>query len=67
MPTDLDVFRAANTLIKRWGADAEIRAAEQADAILEKGSIAGQQFWLRVLKAIDELQRQDRSEDEALH
>ena len=67
MITDLEIYRAANQLVKRYGADAEFEAAKQADAMLEAGDIEGQGVWQRILAAVDELQRQKRSEGEPLH
>ncbi len=67
MITDLEIYRAANQLVKRYGEDAGIEAAKQADAMLEAGDIDGQQVWKRILRAVDELQRQKRSESEPLH
>ncbi len=41
MISDLDTYRSANLLIKRYGEDAPIEAAMRADAILEKGNLEG--------------------------
>ncbi len=38
MITDLEIYRAANQLVKRYGHDAEFEAAKQADAMLEAGT-----------------------------
>jgi hypothetical protein len=50
--TDLDVWRAANMLIKRHGAEAEIEAARLADAMLNRGDGQGHLLWLRIKRAI---------------
>jgi len=50
--SDLDIWRAANLLIKRHGADAEIMAAQRADEMLTAGDVEGQLVWKRILLAI---------------
>ena len=44
-------YRTANVLVKHYGEDATLEAAQRADAMLEKGSLDGQRVWKRVLKA----------------
>jgi hypothetical protein len=55
--SDLDIWRSANELIKQFGGTADIEAAARADALLEKGDLEGQQVWMRILKAVDKLQK----------
>ena len=56
MTTDIDIYRAANVLIKKRGAvEAEIEAAQRADAFLESGDMEGQSVWLRIMEAVKEL------------
>ena len=55
MITDLEIYRAANQLVKRYGPDAEFHAAERADAMLEACDIEGRRVWMQILKAVDEL------------
>jgi hypothetical protein len=38
---DPDIFRAAKLLIDRHGDDADIRAAERADELLDEGDTEG--------------------------
>ncbi len=57
MIPDLDIFRAANALVKRHGQDAPIETAMRADAMLEKGDPEGYAVWKRILRAVGELQR----------
>ncbi len=64
MTSDLDIYRTANVLVKHYGEDAALEAAQRADAMLEKGSLDGQRVWKRVLAAVDEIQRQEPREDE---
>jgi hypothetical protein len=37
MTSDLDIYRTANVLVKHYGEDAALKAAQRADAMLEKG------------------------------
>ena len=67
MVSDLDIFRAANVLIRQHGEDAALEAAQRADGTLEKGDMEGAAVWKRVLKAVEELQRKGRREGEAAH
>ena len=55
MISDLDIWRAANLLIRKHGADAELEAAKRADLMLEGGDRDGQLDWLRIRRAIVEL------------
>ncbi len=57
MTPDLDIYRAANVIIKQYGPDAPIHAAMRADAMLEKGDLDGYAVWRRVLRAVEVLQR----------
>ncbi len=55
MIPDLDIYRSANLLVKRHGADAPIYAATRADELLEKGDVDGYAVFRRVEKAVEEL------------
>jgi hypothetical protein len=52
-----DIWRAANLLLKRHGADAEVAAAMRADELLAGGDIEGCAVWKRILAAVTELSR----------
>lgn len=56
MVSDLDIYRAANLLVGRHGADAEVVAAQRADLMLDRGDRDGQLVWLRIKRAIGALQ-----------
>ena len=43
MISDLDIYRAANLLIKQHGAEAEFVAAQRADQMLDRGDVDGVQ------------------------
>jgi len=67
MTSDLDIYRTTNVLVKHYGEDAALEAAQRADAMLEKGCLAGQRVWKRVLAAVKEIQRQEAREGEAVN
>ena len=56
MIPDRDIWRAVNLLIRKHGAEAEIVAARRADEMLERGDCDGQLVWLRIGRALVELQ-----------
>jgi len=60
MISDLDIWRAANLLTQRHGADPEIEAAKCADQMLERGDLDGQVVWKRIRRAITALQAQPK-------
>ena len=56
MTPDIDIWRAATLLMKQHGENAEIVAAQRADLMLERGDPEGRLVWLRIRRAIAELQ-----------
>ena len=44
MTSDIDIYRTANVLVKHYGEDAILEAAQCADAMLEKGCLDGQRL-----------------------
>ena len=56
MISDVDIWRAANLLIRRHGEDAEVEAAKRADQMLDRGDLDGSAVWRRIRRAIVELQ-----------
>ncbi len=67
MIPDLDIYRAANLLVKRHGEDAPIEAAMQADAMLEAGDLDGYAVWKRILWAVGELRREEPTKGTIRH
>ena len=67
MTSDLDVYRSANELIKQYGDAANIDAAMRADELMDAGDMDGEAVWLRIVKAIEELQSEERPGDGAVH
>ena len=65
--SDLDVYRAANELIEQHGEDAPIHAAMRADELMATGDMEGVAVWKRIVKAIEELQSQERPDDAKVH
>ena len=55
MISDRDVWQAAVLLVKRYGDDAMLEAAERADQMLEEGDMAAAETWHRILNAIERL------------
>ncbi len=55
MISEPDIWRSAKLLVDEHGADASIRAAQQADARLAAGDMQGHAVWLRILAAVKEL------------
>ena len=39
----------------------------RADAVLEKGDMDGKRVWVRIMKAVEELQRQELGPGERAH
>jgi len=56
MISDLDIWRAANMLVKRHCDGAELEAARLADLMLDRGDLDGREVWRRIRRAIVELQ-----------
>ena len=67
MIPDLDIYRSANVLVKRHGQDAPIHAAMRADAMLDKGNLDGYAVWKRILRAVEELQREIVTAGDQIH
>ncbi len=67
MTPDLDIYRAANILVKHHGQDAPIHAAMRADELLEAGGLDGCAMWKRILRAVEELQGTEPKPGEAVH
>ncbi len=67
MASDLNIYRSANELIKQHGDAADIEAAMRADERLAAGDMEGEAVWLRIVKAIEELQSEERPGDVEIH
>ncbi len=67
MTSDLNIYRAANELIKQHGEAADIEAAMRADELMEAGDMEGRAVWIRIGKAIEELLSEERPDDAEVH
>jgi hypothetical protein len=47
-------------MVKRYGDDAMLEAAERADQLLDEDDMAGAETWHRILNAVDRLQQRWR-------
>jgi hypothetical protein len=56
MIPDRDIWRAADLLMREHRGDAEIVAARRANQMMERGNRDEQLVWLRIKRAIVELQ-----------
>jgi len=56
MITEVDIYRAANLLIDRYGDDALTEAARRVDQMLADGDSEGRIVWRRIKRAIEALQ-----------
>lgn len=65
--TELDVWRSANILLKRYGGEAVFIASKRADALLDQGDVQGCSVWVRIAKAIDELERKQPGHADKMH
>ena len=54
--TELDIWRSANILLKRYGSEAVFIASKRADVLLDLGDVQGCSAWVDIVKAIDELE-----------
>ncbi len=54
---EIDLWRSAHLLIKQHGEDAGFVAAQEADALLAKGDTDGFHAWVRIGRAIKDLNR----------
>ncbi len=67
MLSDLDLWRAANVMIKRYSDATATEAAMRADEFLDRGIIDGERVWMRIMRAIEERQRERPGDGEAVH
>jgi hypothetical protein len=65
--TDLDVWRSANILLKRYVPEAVFIASRRADALLDQGDVAGCLAWVRIAKSITNLERKSAARKERVH
>ena len=66
MISDCDGWLAAVLLVKRYGDDAILEAAQRADQMLGDANMAGAATWHRILDAIERLQAMKPAEGESV-
>jgi hypothetical protein len=62
-----DIWAAALLMLKRFGDDAMLEAAERVDQRLDEGDIAGCGTWHRILDAIERLQAKVPAQSDGVH
>jgi hypothetical protein len=67
MTADLDIWRAANVLVKEYGDEAPLLAARRCDALLANGDADGERVWKSILRAVEELRRTERKDGEQVN
>jgi hypothetical protein len=67
MIADVDIWRAAAILVKRYGKDAGLVAFQRIDEQLAAGDLEGRSVWYLILKAVSELQRTKLTKGERLN
>jgi hypothetical protein len=63
---ELDIWRAAQLLVKRYGDDAAIQAGMRAEELPARGDDDGAATWRAIIRAVEELQRATPWEGEAV-
>ena len=53
---DIDIYRSAKLYIDQYGVNASVRAAMTAAAMLERGDLDGFNVWMRIGRAIEDMQ-----------
>jgi triphosphoribosyl-dephospho-CoA synthetase len=67
MIANLDIWRAAQLLVKRHGNDAAIEAGMRADELLPEGDVDGAATWWAIIRAVEVLQRTSPRVGEAVN
>jgi hypothetical protein len=65
--TELDIWRSADILLKRYGGEAVFIAAKRSDVLLDQGDYQGCSTWVRIAKAIAELERKAAGKGDRVH
>ena len=59
---EIDIWRSAKLYVDQHGDTAAIHAAMRADAMLDEGDLDGQRVWKAIVRAIEDVQRGERTE-----
>jgi hypothetical protein len=52
---EIDIWRAADLMLKSYGSNAELESARRADDLWDDGDTAGAAVWRRIIDAIGQL------------
>jgi hypothetical protein len=63
---EIDIWRVANLMLKRYGDEADVESAIRAEELAEEGDHNGAAVWRRVSNAIAQHREQDTSRSPAL-
>jgi hypothetical protein len=55
MIPEIEIWRVANLMLKRYGDEARMESAKRADQLATDGDLAGVAVWLRVMDAVAQL------------
>jgi hypothetical protein len=64
---EIDIWCVADLLMQEYGDQAVFLASKRADAMLDQGDPDGFTVWLKVVKAIETLQRKGPGDGEAVN
>ena len=67
MVSEIDIYRSASVLIKRYGDRADLFALAQARRLSEKGDAAGAATWTRIAKAARDILQREPGPGESRH
>ena len=56
MIPEIDIWRVAYLMLKRYGHEADIESAIRAEELAEAGDWAGEAVWRRIIDAIGQLE-----------
>jgi hypothetical protein len=56
MIPEIDIWRVANLMLRRYGDEADIESAIRAEDLAEAGDRAGEAIWRRIIDAIGQLE-----------
>jgi hypothetical protein len=52
---EIDIWRVANLMLKRYGDNAEVESSRRADELAADGDYAGVAVWRQIIDAVDQL------------
>ena len=56
MISEIDIWRVANLMLKRYGDEADTESAIRAEELAEAGDRAGEAIWRRIIDAIGQVE-----------